>query len=196
MPSTDTDNTATKEWGIDDDLNAVVEKLQPGDEVVVDDRERALTVFDKTDAVMGSDAHPTHIALLEGRGGRVYRLRGPYRVDDDYSTPPSLELRQEGNWKTKSSAITKLAVENWTERIRAEMSAAEFIKPTVETQPTLGTPTGSPVVEFDESPPAERTVGECPKCESPVVEQDERAVCTGCPSWCWLTQWEAHEDAC
>lgn len=179
-----------KRWSRNDDLNGVVSELRDGDEVLVQDRSLPLEVFDKDTEKIGSDPHPTEVAYLEGRAGRVFRLRGEYAPDENlnpsYSTPPSLELKQKGKWTTKRSTVTKLAVKNWSERITAEITAGEFVGPEIsettwaeDYTPPNRTPDGD-------------TLGECPDCGSEVVEQDRKATCTGCPLWCPIDEWRAY----
>ncbi|WP_302083848.1 hypothetical protein [Salinibaculum rarum] len=195
MPAVHSNDSETCEWGIDDDLNQVIEDLSEGDEVLVNDRSQTLTVFEKTDTIIGSNREPTHVALLEGNGGRVYRLRGPYRSPDDHSTPPCLELRQEDEWTTKSSAVTHIAVTNWTARIAADTTATEYIEPEIPTPDGVAATAAANTTLAANRDPCELSgppLGDCPKCGNTVMRDDDRVVCTRCSAWCWYAQWEAY----
>lgn len=37
-------------------------------------------------------------------------------------------------------------------------------------------------------------IGSCPACDSIVIVDGERAVCSACYRWCWLTRWTGHYE--
>jgi len=90
----------TQEFGRDDCLQTVVSMLESGDSVLINDRSIPLEVFDTDTEKIGANAHPTETVYLEGRAGRVYKIRGEYGPDRDTKTsrPPLLQLRKEDEW--------------------------------------------------------------------------------------------------
>lgn len=120
----------TIQFGRDDDLNAIVGRLSEGDRVLVNDRSIPLEVFDTDSECIGSDPHETQTAYLEGRGGRVYRLRGEYGHKADLNhpdtTPPSLELRREGEWTMKESTVWNIELEEG-QQILSDTTAGEWL---------------------------------------------------------------------
>ena len=110
----------------DDDLNGVIETLQEGDQIVTDNRTLPMEVFDTDCERIGSNIHPTTTAYLELRG-RVYRLRGEshYPGYDD-TTPPMLELRQEGRWKVVRSCVSSIRIVDG-QQIMSDIRAGEWL---------------------------------------------------------------------
>ncbi|SDL09860.1 hypothetical protein [Natronorubrum texcoconense] len=124
-------NPEPMQFDHDDDLNATVASLSKGDKVRINDRSIPLKVFDTDSECIGSNSEETLTVYLEGRGGRVYRLRGEYghkanlRKPDD--TPPSLELRQEAEWEMKTSAVWSIGIEG-DQQILSDTTAGEWLE--------------------------------------------------------------------
>jgi len=113
-------------FGLDDDLNEIVASLSEGDRVVLDDRALAMEVFDTDRERIGSNIHPTTMVYLELRG-RVYRLRGEshFPCSED-TTPPMLELRQEGRWKVVRSCVSNIQIVDG-QQIMSDTRAGEWL---------------------------------------------------------------------
>jgi len=181
--------TQTEEW-----LTALSETLEEGDELVINERSRALTVTDRTvrDGVGASYPHQ-HI-WLEGNGTeyilkvynqpnnpRLYSASGWFwrRYDEDH-------IEDEINFKTNHGEIVH-QIETTNERvIVSDLAADEFIEPTVSE-------TGWAEPFTPSKKEASGTLlGECPDCGSDVVEDEGRATCSECELWCPVDEWRAY----
>lgn len=102
------------QFGRDDDLLSVCAMLREEDEVLINERSIPLVVFDVDSETIGSNAHETRTIYFEGRGGRVYRLRGEYGHNADLhrrsTRPPMLELRCEGEWRVVESCVNSIGL--------------------------------------------------------------------------------------
>jgi hypothetical protein len=116
-------------FGIEDDLDTVVASLTVGDKVIVGSRSLPLEVFDTDSEFVDSPCYETLTVYLEGRHGRVYRLRGEAghkRDDIEDSTPPMLELRQEGEWVSKDGAAARLEIADG-QQIMSDLRAGDWL---------------------------------------------------------------------
>lgn len=113
-----------------DDLNDVVGQLEVGDKVLIENRSLPLEVIDTGSEKIGSNSHETYLVFLEGRGGRVYRLRGEYghnsALNSKDTTPPMLEIRKEGTWESKTSCVTRLSLEDG-QQIMSDTRAGDWL---------------------------------------------------------------------
>lgn len=122
------DTKETLQFDFNDSLNDVVDALSSGDRVLVNDRSLPLTVFDTDTEKIGGNTHTTNTVYLEGRNGRVYRLRGSYGDGEaDDSSPPLLELRRENKWVTKSDAVGCIELEGG-QQILSDTRAGEWLQ--------------------------------------------------------------------
>jgi len=113
----------------DDDLQTALGNVSVGDELIINDRTIALEVFDKDTEIIGADAYPTATIYLEGRGGRVYRIRYQYAPDEPeigMSYTPQLELRKECGWSILK-CISRLELKEG-QQIMCDTRAGEWLQ--------------------------------------------------------------------
>lgn len=170
-------NNRGAEW-----MCRVARQLDDGDEIMVNQRQRPLTVTDTNPGDYGG--FPFDAIALEGNG-TDYTVRIP---EDDESRP----LLQ---WPSSDSMTTiwKLEVEGSTQAMVSEMSATEFIQGIGESEPLEGAEgiTGGSAADPDDVDDS-AVLGTCPDCEGDVVENEEQAQCTNCELWCWMSEWNTH----
>lgn len=184
---------ANTEW-----VCSIADRLSVGDEVLVNERSRPLTVTDRDiDRGSGPDYPHKHV-WLEGNGTE-YRLRYSHTKLNIpvLHTRSNWTERELPNGGTKIETDTKSGEDVKTLKpvdgvavAVSDVSAAEFIEPTI----------AESTVAEDYKPP-ERDVesdgdelGECPDCGSAVVEDQSRATCSGCELWCPIDEWEAYHE--
>lgn len=188
MPSSD-----SPEW-----RTALAESLREGDEVLVNDRSRPLTVTDRTTMDGVGRSYPQHLVWMEGNGTEYILVHYSIR---EYN--PKFYSVSEWSWREYTedhiedelyfetgASETVRSLETAEERIiLSETTAEEFVEPTV-TETTWAEDYTPP-----EQSPSGDVLGECPDCGADVVEDDEKATCTGCSLWCPADEWRAYDDA-
>jgi hypothetical protein len=150
-----------------------VQVLREGDTVLINHRDRPLTIHD---VIQRDDGETVKRVLLTGN-------------ETEYSITAAKE--------PSTPFITWPAAPHG--RPVQRISAAEStILSTVRAQDTLpqsGLQTNR--VDTGAQPPSSyeialtQIVGSCPICDSLVVADQLRVVCQGCGQWCWIEQWEA-----
>lgn len=183
--------TQEEEW-----LTALSRTLQEGDEVLINERSRPLTVTDRETREGVGTSYPHKFIWLEGNGTeyilkvfntpnnpRLYSASGWFwrTYDEDH-------IEDEIEFKTGNSEIVH-QIETPDERvIVSDLAADEFIESTVPQ-----TEWAEPFTPTQESPTG-TVLGECPDCGSDVVEDDRKASCTECELWCPVDEWRAFNE--
>lgn len=178
-PSAETVLDAPDEW-----LCAVGRSLSTGEDVYLNRRTLPLRVVGRSidNGGYGTD-YPYVVIELESNTAE-YELRIP-----DAPGTPTLD----GPPSVSGTFVRRIAPADGTPAMVAERSAATF----VEMEGELDDGPVYPPVDRDEAratPTGDSRLGTCPECSASVVGlKDERAVCTGCGSWCWIDQWHIAE---
>lgn len=166
----------------DEWIRAFFLSLREGDEVIVNGRNRPLTVTDRwwDDRESGYYRY-----TLEGYG-TTYRTI----IDED----TAVKLTTVGG---RTMMVNTVEVPEGETHAVSDVTAAEFI------DDVDGFGAGS--VVHDQAPTDRTTstdaeaegehLGTCPDCGEVVVEDANRAVCTGCELWCPIDEWTAFENA-
>lgn len=177
---------------------AIADTLQPGDEVMMNDRSRALTVTDRDTQEGVGDLYPFEQVWLEGNGTEYYlRYSHTHRYHPKLYSASEYDIREQACGRTEvkthvgsgREVLFIETVDGGETAIVSEQSATEFIEEDISSatwhpDPEQGT------VEIDTEG---EVLGDCINCEGSVLQDGERAVCQSCGSWCWITQWREWE---
>ena len=183
--TTDGDDIAVS-WHDEEFLCRVLRSLSTGDEIRVNERTRPITVVETGNLIDGHGSdYPYYEVELEGNG-TTYTIR----VSDGNRTAL---LDYPSN--TGICFVRDIEVAGSSSVIVSDVSADEFVTPTVETVSAV-----EQSLRENRPESADRdelagmdVIGECPECDSAVVDDGERAVCwVGCGEWCWIEEWEAY----
>ncbi|MDL0127101.1 MULTISPECIES: hypothetical protein [Halobacterium] len=177
-------------------LTALAESLRKGDEVLVNNRSRPLTVTERTTSDGTGSTYPHHHVWMEGNGTEYILVHHSVR---EYE--PKLYSASEWSWRTyeedhiddelyfKTGAGESVRSLEVTEEraILSDTTAEEFVEPTVAETTWAGA--------YDPAPesPSGDVLGGCPDCGADIVESQKKATCTGCSLWCPVDEWRAYD---
>jgi hypothetical protein len=159
-------------------LRAFVQSLEPGDEVLINRRDNRLVVTDFSPQI--GDDSVTRITLTGN--GTTYTMTLCEDVAVPVLTWPSA-AHSHPVQEIRPANTTILSTDTVSEFFPSIPMSSEKVEATQEEQSWEG--------DIDLS----RILGSCPNCDSIVVEDQWRAFCRTCGSWCWREQWDAYVNS-
>lgn len=160
----------------------IVQSLVKGDDILLNRRERSLTVCDV--ARKAKDGNLTQVTLAGN--GTEYTLL----VANKFQQIPTI------TWPSATHSHPVIRIEPASDTIISTARVPDLY-------PTLVQPSNR--VEIDYEPRNEPTlasgteqttiIGSCPQCNSIVVSDKLRAICSTCRAWCWIERWERYYAA-
>lgn len=150
-----------------------VQVLREGDTVLINHRDRSLTIHD---VIQRDDGDTVKRVLLTGNGTE-YSITAAKEPSTPFITWPAAPHGRPVQ-RIRAAESTILS----TVRARDTLLQIGLQKDSVDTG--VQSSSGHEIA-------LTQILGSCPICDSLVVADQLRAVCHRCSRWCWVEQWEA-----